>query len=150
MKNSTPLLALLACASLSGCGMKPVESTAPAPGTVYGGILVPLTNDRCYVELLNDKRERKGKVFQTTIVAYLLQADRKTPLAEEPASVQVKIDTPKGPMTVPLQPAPGSGEPAGTRRFASPLGPIELNQTGGEVAVLVGGETLTGTFRGPR
>ncbi len=122
----------------------------PPPSEHYGGVLVSLTDKQAYVELLNGKRETKNKVSQTNIVAYLLQPDLKTPFSETPKSERVKIGTPKGEQTVTLKAEPDSTDPIGSARFVSALGPYELNQSGGEVIVQLGGQTLSGTFRGPR
>lgn len=142
---------LIAAGALVGCG-DPValESTVPRISQNHGGVVFPLTDQQAYVELLNGKGEVKGKSYQTTLVAYLLQPDRKTPFAEAPTSVEIKIGTPRGDQVVPLKPAPDSSDPQGSARFVSALGPFELNQTGGEVTVQVGGKTLSGKFRGPR
>jgi hypothetical protein len=150
-RNALSGLFLIAAGTLVGCGPPPVvESTVPPPSEHHGGVLVPLTDKQAYVELLNGKRETKNKVSQTNIVAYLLQPDLKTPFSETPKSVQVKIGTPKGEQTVTLKAEPDSTDPIGGARFVSAPGPYELNQSGGEVIVQVGGLTLSGTFRGPR
>jgi hypothetical protein len=99
---------------------------------------------------LNEGGEWKAKAYRTRIVAYLLQPDQKTPFSSTPTSVSVKLILSKGTQTVPLRPAPVQGDPVGSARFVSELGPFELNQIGGEVIVAVDGKTLTGPFRGPR
>ncbi len=150
-RNALSGLFLIAAGTLTGCGPPPVvESTVPPPSEHHGGVLVPLTDKQAYVELLNGKRETKNKVSQTNIVMYLLQPDLKTPFSETPKSVQVKIGTPKGEQLVTLKAEPDSTDPIGSARFVSAPGPYELNQSGGEVTVQVGGKTLSGTFRGPR
>ena len=99
---------------------------------------------------MNGDRLKKGRTpDQTTLVAYLLQPDQKTPSSEVPTSVEVKIGTPKGDEVVALKASPDSADPMGSSRFVSKPGPFELNQTGGEVTVQVGGKTLSGKFCGP-
>jgi hypothetical protein len=146
------LLLLVGCFAggvFSGCG--PATAVAPpSAGDLHGGVLVPLTDSQGYVELLNDKREVKAKQLQMDLVAYVLESDRKTAMAEAPTSVEVKIQTSKGEKAVKLQPSPDASDPVGSRRYTSGIGPYELTQTAGEVTVGVGGKTLTGTFRGPR
>jgi hypothetical protein len=151
MRTRSSLLSLIIAGALIGCGRPVVvESSAPATSELHGGVLVPLTDKQAYVELLNGDRQKRGKVFETTLVTYLLQPDLKTPFGETPTSVEVKIGTPKGDQVVALKAAPESADPLGSTRFVSAPGPYELNQVGGEVTVKVGGKTLSGTFRGPR
>lgn len=144
-------ISLLAGGILAGCGQPAVvESAVPATAEQHGGILVPLNDNEGYVEILNGKWTMKGRVGETTLVAYLLQPDRKSAFTQTPTSVEIKIDTPKGDQVVALKASPDSADPLGTARFVSAPGPFELNQVGGEVTVQVGGKTLSGKFRGPR
>lgn len=144
------LTALLAAVSSMGCGGRVVPSPIPPASALHGGILVPLPENTGFVELLNEKRERRSGTIQTTIVAYVLQPDQKTALAQKPAQVSVKLDTPGGPKTIPLVPEPAPGDPLAGARLASELGPYELNLRGGEITLVVEGKTLTAPFRGPR
>jgi hypothetical protein len=151
MRTIVTVTVLIGLGQIVGCGPRgPAESAVPPTSELHGGILVPLSDDLACVELLNAKREKKGNVFQTDLVAYLLQPDGKTAFAETPTSVEVKLGTPKGEQVVPLKAAPDASDPLGTCRYASAPGPFELNQTGGEVTVKLPGKTLTGKFRGPR
>jgi hypothetical protein len=151
MRTILSAMAVIAAAALIGCGQAVVvETPVPATSENHGGVLIPLTDNQAYLELVNGDRQKKGKAYQTTLVAYLLQADQKTPSAEAPTSVEVKIGTPKGDEVVALKAAPDPADPLGNSRFVSIPGPFELNQTGGEVTVQVGGKTLSGKFRGPR
>jgi hypothetical protein len=151
MRKLLSLIDLIIAGALIGCGQGVVvPSSVPAVSEHRGGILVPLTDKQAYVELLNGDRQKKGRVYETTLVVYLLQPDLKTPFAETPTSVKINIGTPKGEQVVVLKPAPDSTDPLGSSRFVSTSGPFELNQVGGEVTVEVGGKTLSGTFRGPR
>jgi hypothetical protein len=151
MRMFASLISVLAAGALIGCGgAAPVQSSVPASSEHHGGVLIPLTDKQVYVELLNGDRGKKGDAFETTLVAYLLQPDLKTPLSQAPTSVEVKIGTPKGDQVVALKAAPDSADPLGSTRFVSAPGPFELNQVGGEVTVQVGGKTLSGPFRGPR
>lgn len=145
------VITLIVFGQAVGCGPGgSVESAVPSTSELHGGILIPLPDGQACLELLNGKRQRKGKAYETDLVAYLFQADCKTPFAETPASLEVKLGTPKGDEVVVLKPAPDSSDPLGSCRYASAPGPYELNQTGGEVTVSVAGKTLTATFRGPR
>ena len=91
--------------------------TLPATSEHHGGVLVPLTDKQCYVELLNGKREAKGKDYLTNLVAYVLQPDQKTAFAETPTSVEVKMNTPKGNKTIALKHAPQTDDPLGSCRI---------------------------------
>jgi len=100
-----------------------------------------------YVELLNDKR-RGRNVFHTTIVAYLLQPDQKSAVAQQVKSVTIKLGAPPGEQTVNLRSDPDRSDPVGSARFVSEMGPFQLDQTGVNPRVL-DGKTLTTPFRGP-
>ena len=150
MRRIVSVLYLITAGTLIGCGPVNVESPVPATSEHHGGILIPLTDNQAFLELLNGKREKKGKAFQTNLIAYLLQPDQETPFSETPTSVEVKMGTPKGEEVIALKAAADSADPLGSARFVSTSGPFELNQAGGEVTVQVGGKTLSGTFRGPR
>jgi hypothetical protein len=151
MRTILSAMSLIAAGTLIGCSQPVVvESAVPATGEHHGGILIPLTDNQAYVELLNGDRRKNGKEYETTLVAYLLQPDQKAAFSETPTSVEIKIGTPKGDQLVQLKAAPDSADPLGSSRFVSPPGLFELNQTGGEVTVHVAGKTLTAKFRGPR
>jgi hypothetical protein len=150
MRTTVLVPSLLAAAIGAGCGGGTPPSALPPVSALHGGILVPLPGDQGYVEILNDQRERKGRSIQTNVVAYLLQSDQKTPFAQKPTSVTVKLDTAGGSRSIPLLPRPDGGDPAGGSRFVSDFGPFDLNMIAGEVTVAVDGKTLTGSFRGPR
>ena len=144
------LLSFLAVTAFTGCGGGVVPSPIPPASPLHGGILVPLPDKQGYVELLNDKRQRKYGASETTIVAYLLGPDQKTALGQKPTNVSVKLDTPSGQQTISLLAKPDQGDSVGSARFASEFGPFDLNQRGGEVTVAIDGKTLTTPFRGPR
>jgi hypothetical protein len=150
MRAILSVMSLILAGTFFGCGSVVVETAVPATSEHHGGILIPLTDKQAYLELLNGKREKKGKEYQTTLVAYLLESDHETPFAETATSVEIKIGTTKGDQVVALKAAPDSADPLGKARFVSTPGPYELNQAGGEVTVQAGGKTLSGTFRGPR
>jgi len=150
MRNGVQLLSFFALVMSPGCdAVTPTSSILPS-SPLHGGILIPLPENQGYIELLNEKREKRGNVFLTTVVAYLLQPDQKTALAQKPTQFSVKLDTASGPKMIPLVPEPNPGDPFGNARFASELGPFELNQRGGDVTLAIDGKTLTTPFRGPR
>lgn len=150
MRTQCFVISLIVMAALCGCSPTVYESPVAATGEHHGGILIPLTDNQAYLELLNGNREKKGKAFETTLVAYLLQSDQKTPVSGVPATVVVKMGTPAGEQTIALKAAADTSDPVGSARFVSSPGPFELAQTGGEVTVQLGDQTLSGTFRGPR
>jgi hypothetical protein len=152
MRTRCSVIFLIMMAAVAGCSPTVYESPVAATGENHGGVMIPLTDNQAYVELLNGNREKKakGKPFETTLVAYLFQSDQKTPVTGVPATVVVKMATPTGEQTIALKPEADTSDPAGSARFVSGPGPFELMQTGGEVSVQLGDKTLSGTFRGPR
>jgi hypothetical protein len=150
MRKLCLFLSLVAAGMGGGCGSTVHTSTVPAGSPLHGGILIALPEDQGFVELLNDQRVRKGNAILTTIVAYLLQPDQKSPVTQPSPAVTVKLGAPPAVRTVKMRPDPDRGDPSGSARFVSDLGPFLLNQSGGEVEVVLGGKTLTAPFRGPR
>jgi hypothetical protein len=150
MRHAVLFLSLVAAGICSGCGPGVHTAALPASGPLHGGILVPLPEVQGYVELLNDKRERKSGAILTNIVAYLLQSDQKSPMTQQSPAVTVKLGTPPSVQMVALRPDPDRSDPSGSARFVSDFGPFLLNQSGGEIQVVLDGKTLTAPFRGPR
>ena len=150
MQDRLLLLSLATAGMCLGCGNHPAPSPVFAASPLHGGILIPLPEDQGYVELLNDKSVPRGRVAHTTIVAYVLQPDQKSPVAQQVQSVIVKLGAPPDAQMVALHPDPDRSDPVGRARFVSDLGRYLLNQSGGEVQVMLGGKTLTVPFRGPR
>jgi hypothetical protein len=150
MRTELLFLSLLTAGICSGCGPSAAPSALPPSSPLHGGILIALPEDQGYVELLNERRERKGRSFVTTIVAYLLQPDQKSALTGQVKAVGVKLGAPPAMQTVALHPNPERSDPLGSVRFVSALGPFQLEQSGGEIEVVLDGKTLTAPFRGPR
>jgi hypothetical protein len=150
MRYEFLLLSLLTAGIYSGCGMRPAPSAVAPSSPLHGGILIPLPENQGYVELLNDKRERRGRAFLTTVVAYVLQPDQKSAVTQQSKSVTIKLGVPPDVKTLTLRPDPDGSDPAGAARFVSELGPFVLNPSGGEIQVVLDGKTLTAPFRGPR
>jgi hypothetical protein len=146
LRTRTLALTLVSVFHLAGCGEPPPNPSLPVSGPLHGGVLVPLTNDEAVVEVLNGERRRSGSGVTQTVIAYVLQPDRKTPVSAAPSQVTVSLDG----KAIPLSLEPDQADPSGGARFVSNAGPYELNQRGGEVSVALEGKTLTGSFRGPR
>ena len=113
MRTILSVMSLVLAGTLFGCSTVVVETTVPATSEHHGGILIPLTDKQAYVELVNGNREKKGKEYQTTLVAYLLESDHETPFTETATSVEIKIGTPKGDQVVALKPCARFGRSAG-------------------------------------
>ena len=125
MRTQCFVISLIVIAALGGCGSTVYESPVPATAEHHGGILIPLTDNQAYLELMNGTREKKGKgkPSQTTLVAYLFQSDQKTPVSGVPATVMVKMETPAGEQSIALKPAADTSDPLGSAvRFRS--GPV--------------------------
>jgi hypothetical protein len=134
-----------------GCGGGgPSVSRVPDSSSLHGGILIALPENQGFVELLNDRRERRGNEFQTRIVAYLLQADQKTAATQPAKSLTVKLGAPPAEKAVVMPLEPDRADPVGGARYVSGLGPFQLEQSGGEIRLDLGGKTLAVPFRGPR
>ena len=154
MPRIASALSFLASGTLIGCGEGvlvdspvPADQRAPRrrPDPARGQASLCGTRER-------RAAQKKGTTFQTTLVAYFLQPRQEDATSSEHADVgrQVKIGTPQAEKkSITLKAGAGFGRLRWgvSLRFAP--GPFELNQTGGEVTVQVGGKTLSGKFRGP-
>ncbi len=145
-------LSLLSFAGLLivGCDGGTPKPTVDVKEAVHNGTVVPLPEDLGVVELLNGKPSRTGGNYQATIIAYLLQPDRTTPIESPPKEMIVKIgsaDETAKPVTLKLDPT--TSEPTGSARYTSAPGPYEIGRggTGGTVEVTVGGKAVSAPFR---
>ena len=70
------VVSLILMAALCGCSPT-VYAVARWSATAehHGGIMIPLTDNQAYVELLNGNRDKKGKgkAFETTLVRCFFQ-----------------------------------------------------------------------------
>jgi hypothetical protein len=144
------LLSLITAGMLSGCGAGAHTSMVSESSPLHGGILIPLPENQGFVELLNDKHVMKGRVLHTTIVAYFLQPDRKSPITQPAPAITIKLGAPPDVRTVTMRPEPDGKDPSGSARFVSDIGPYLLNQSGGEIQAGLGSKSFTVPFRGPR
>jgi len=141
----------LALAGLSlGCDSTPL----PAPQVVLGphhGTTIRLPGDNGFVELTNepDVTDRRAPEA-TSIVAYFLQPDCKSPLNPPPADANFVIEGTKGSQTIPLSAEPKSDDPAGAARFASKPGPYLLSQLRGRLNAKIGGQEVSIPIAGAR
>jgi hypothetical protein len=127
--------------------------TAIAP---HHGTMIPLPENRGFVELINEPEVSDRRNPQpTSIVAYYLQADGKSPLNPAPTDVSFAIDpgVARGArgkqgsaQSVPLIAEPKSDDPAGAGRFASKPGPYDLTDMRGTLSAKIGGQEISIPF----
>jgi hypothetical protein len=119
----------------------------------HHGTTLALTDNQGFVELINEPEvtERRNP-GPTSIVAYFLQTDGKTPLSPLPTDVNFTIETGKGTRPratessrtpVLLFPAPKSDQQAGAARFASKPGPYHLLGIRGTLAATISGQVIS-------
>ncbi len=150
MRNVIATVALLA-SLLAGCGGPEPMVARSDQTSPHGGVIVPLPGEQGFVELLNGADAPPiARVRQTTIVAYLLQPDRKTAVASPPQEIAIKLDTQKTPNPIPLPLKLDTTDPAGSARYVSEVGPYEVDRGGGggTVEVTLNGKPITVPFRG--
>src|ERR1700679_2367573 len=75
MRTNLRIFSLIASAGLIGCGPGSGPGSKLLPDKHHGGVLVPLTDNQVYVELLNGERKKTGSTYDTTVIAYLLESD---------------------------------------------------------------------------
>jgi hypothetical protein len=118
--------------------------------------MIRLPEDRGFVELVNepDIGDRRNPV-PTSIVAYYLQSDGKSPMSPAPSDVTFDIDSgggagargARGPAkTVVLNAEPKAEDPSGASRFASKAGPYGLEGLRGTLSAKIEGHDISIAF----
>ena len=104
------------------------------------------------MELTNEPEIRDRRSNEaTSIVAYYLQSDGKSPLDPPPTDVNFVIELGKKTAEpVVLKAEPKSDDPAGAGRFASKPGPYQLSALRGRLNAKIGGQEVSTTFLGSR
>jgi hypothetical protein len=152
------LIGLVALAA--GCdspGQPVAVNQVSAP---HHGTMIRLAEDRGFVELVNEPEvSDRRKPEPTSIVAYFLQIDGKSPLEPVPVDVDFAIQpgAGKGGRTKPdtggqisLTAQPNPDDPLSAARFASKPGPYALEGTRGILTARIGGQVVSTTFAGSR
>jgi hypothetical protein len=141
------------------------STTTPVSSTVavgpHHGTMIRLPQDKGFVELVNepDIGDRRNP-RPTSIVAYFLEPDSKSPLSSAPSDVVFLQDgdgqrgarggTKSATQSIPLNAEPKSDDPAGSSRFASKPGPYYLESFRGTLSAKIGGADVSTAFSGAR
>jgi hypothetical protein len=144
----------------SGCdspGTPVAVTTVSAP---HRGTMIRLPEDKGFVELVNEPEvSDRRKPEPTSIVAYYLKIDGKSPLDPAPADVTFAIaagggkglrGSPDSGERITLSAAPRADDPQGAGRFASKPGPYDLAALRGTLTAKIGGEEVASLFGGGR
>ena len=141
---------ILGLAVLAGCE----GGAALAPQVVvgpHGGTAYRLPGERGFAELVNEPEVDDARVAPTTaLVVYFLQPDGKSPLTPAPSDVSARVMIERRLTTLPLKAEPKAGDPTGSARFATILGPYQLADLHGTLTATAGGETATIAFAAGR
>jgi hypothetical protein len=126
----------------------------------HRGTMIRLADDRGFVELVNEPEvSDRRKPEPTSIVAYFLQIDAKSPLEPLPADVDFAIQSGGGRggrtkqdsgSRISLTAQPNSDDPLGAARFVSKPGPYALEGMRGILMARIGGQVVTTTVAGSR
>jgi hypothetical protein len=166
MRIEFRVAALVCLGVLPGCAgggsAVPIEQQVAISGPHQGATL-QLPEKKGFVELINDPEPRDRRSNQpTSLVAYFLKMDGKTPLKPAPTDVSFTIDTaagtrggrggntPSSSQPVPLAHEPKQDDPAGASRFASKPGPYVLDAIRGSLSAKIDGQPVSVTFSGGR
>ena len=145
-----------------GCDSSPsLRAPATLPPGPHHGIMIGLADDKGFIELVNEPEVKdRRKLEPTSIVAYFLQNDAKSPLSPTPTDVRFAIEggrpgqgTRGGrptPQSVPLDRESKPDDPASTGRFASKPGPYYLEVLRGTLSAKLGSETISTPINGGR
>jgi hypothetical protein len=154
-------VALALAGVILGCG----SSVSPVDVTVvigpHHGTMVRLPEDHGFVELVNEPEVNDRRSPQpTSIVAYFLQADGKSPLSPAPSDVNVSLsagrdkgarrDTSGAGQSIPLSPEPKADDPAGSSRFVSKPGSYDLATIRGTLSAKTSSQEISTPFGGGR
>jgi hypothetical protein len=154
-------VAALVCLGVHpGCGGSsvPIEQQVAISGP-HRGMTLQLPEKKGFVELVNEPEPRDRRSNEpTSLVAYFLKIDGKSPLEPAPSDVSFAIDggggrdgrSKNGPQSVPLAAEPKADDPAGASRFASKPGPYVLDGIRGTLSAKVDGQSASVTFSAGR
>jgi hypothetical protein len=129
---------------MAGCDaerpLPPAPKTAPTIGPHQGTAFV-LPHESGLVELVNEPEpEGRGQAVATSVVAYFLAPDARTPLAPPPTHVRVQINQgARKRSALELNADPRPSDPSGASRFASRTGPFPLSELHGVLTGSLGG-----------
>jgi hypothetical protein len=164
MRIEIRVAALVCLGVVPGCGGSsvPIEQQVAISGPHHGATL-QLPDKKGFVELINDPKPRDRRSNEpTSLVAYFLKMDGKSPLEPAPSDVSFTIDTAAGArgargrqaasssQPVPMAPEPKSDDPAGSCRFASKPGPYLLDAIRGTLSAKIDGQEASVNFGGGR
>ena len=126
----------------------------------HRGTMIRLPDDKGFVELVNEPEVfDRRKTEPTSIVAYYLQIDGRSPLDPAPAEVHFAIETgggkgahgkPGSGERILLSAGPKPDDPVGAARFASRPGPYDLAGIRGTLTAKIGGQEISSSFGGSR
>jgi hypothetical protein len=147
---------------ISGCdgGALPTEQQTAVNGP-HHGMTHQLPDKKGFVELVNEPQptDRRNPT-PTSLVAYFLKLDAKSPLEPAPTDVSFTIDSGGGGrggrgkqaarQVVALTIEPKADDPAGAGRFASKPGPYQLDSLRGALSAKIDGQAVSTVFAGGR
>ena len=152
-----PLISRAVALSLAilvfGCNspVSPVASSVPMGP--HRGPTLALDENNGFVELVNEPEVTDRRNPQpTSIVAYFLQTDGKTPLSPVPTDVKFTMEARRGTNSrvagasatpVPLVPEPKSDDAAGAARFASQRGQYQLLEVRSTLSATISGRVTS-------
>jgi hypothetical protein len=160
MRIIVTTVTLALAALLSGCNSSESPVAVSVGRGPHQGTMIRLPEDKGFVELVNEPEVTDRRNPQpTTIVAYYLQIDAKSPLTPAPLDVSFAIATGGGKggrgkqgsaKSIPLDADAKSADPAGASRFASKPGPYHLSAIRGNLSAKISGQEITTSFEGSR
>lgn len=142
-----------AAAVLAGCGSQPSPQPPAVTRGPHDGSTIRLPGEKGFVELVNEPEvDARQRGAATSVVAYFLQADGKSPLSPAPTDVKFEVgsEAKKAGQSVSLAAEPKSGDPAGAARFASRPGPFSLDSLRGRLTATLDGQPVSVELHGGR
>jgi hypothetical protein len=142
-----------------GCDSSVAPVAVSVTGGPHQGTMIRLPDDKGFVELTNEPEVADRRNLQpTSIVAYFIGADSKSPLTPAPTDVSFALegarggrgDSDAGAQAIPLSAEPKADDPSGSSRFVSKPGAYDLAKMRGTVAAKIDGIGISIPFSGAR
>jgi hypothetical protein len=148
-------------ALIAGCSDgSPRTSEQTVLNGPHHGTTLQLPEQKGFVELVNEPQPKDRRNTEpTSLVAYFLKSDARTPLDPVPTDVSFAVDSGGGRGTrgsrsageaIALTAEPKSDDPAGAGRFASKPGPYQLSNLRGTLSAKIEGQAVSVMVAGGR
>ncbi|MGO9916689.1 MAG: hypothetical protein ACLQIB_18570 [Isosphaeraceae bacterium] len=153
MRTCLGSVALALIGLFAGCSPSPIpESQVVIRVGPHQGAIARLPDEKGLVELVNEPEQRDRRSTEpTSLVAYFLRTDGKSPLDQPPSDVNIVVEAGRtASQTVQLSLEPKTDDPSGGARFASKPGQYQVAGLRGTLNAKIGGQQVSTPVSGGR